>query len=80
MKLIINGKEELLSENKLTISDLLRLKNVKMPEMVSVELNGNFLNKQDFDTKVLKNDDQVEFLYFMGGGSSNTNLWGKFYE
>jgi len=74
VKLIINGKEELLNENKLTISDLLRLKNVKMPEMVSVELNGNFLNKQDFDTKVLKNDDKVEFLYFMGGGSSYNNL------
>ena len=39
-----------------------------MPEMVSVELNGDILDRDAFDTTNLKEDDEVEFLYFMGGG------------
>ena len=42
--------------------------NVKMPQMVSVELNGQILKRSEFDRTVLKDDDKVEFLYFMGGG------------
>ncbi|MHC4087967.1 MAG: sulfur carrier protein ThiS, partial [Planctomycetota bacterium] len=41
---------------------------VKMPDMVSVELNGQILRRTEFEQTVLKNDDKVEFLYFMGGG------------
>ena len=40
-----------------------------MPDMVSVELNGQILKRTKFEETVLKNDDKVEFLYFMGGGS-----------
>ena len=36
--------------------------------MVSVELNGDILDREAFDSTNLKDDDQVEFLYFMGGG------------
>jgi sulfur carrier protein len=39
-----------------------------MPEMVSVELNGQILRRTEFDATILKDDDKVEFLYFMGGG------------
>ena len=39
-----------------------------MPEMVSVELNGDILDRDAFATTQLSNDDEVEFLYFMGGG------------
>ena len=67
MKLIVNGKESNLAEG-LTISQLLAEQNVKMPDMVSVELSGQILKRSDFDNTVLKDDDKVEFLYFMGGG------------
>ena len=39
-----------------------------MPEMVSVELNGEFLRREVFESTTLKEGDKVEFLYFMGGG------------
>ena len=39
-----------------------------MPEMVSVELNGDILDRGIFETTILKEDDKVEFLYFMGEG------------
>jgi sulfur carrier protein len=52
----------------LTVSQLIKQNNVLQPEMVSVQLNGEFIDRADFDTTVLKDGDEVDFLYFMGGG------------
>ncbi len=68
MKLIVNGKEDNLAEG-LTISQLLIKQEVKMPEMVSVELNGQILKRSEFENTTLNQGDKVEFLYFMGGGN-----------
>jgi sulfur carrier protein len=69
MKLSINGnREEVVGE--LTIEELLAYKNVEQPLMVTVELNGVILKRTDFGTVQIKENDLVEFLYFMGGGSA----------
>ncbi len=68
MKLVVNGKETDVTDG-LTVNRLLVEQSVKMPEMVSVELNGQILRRTEFDATTLKDDDKVEFLYFMGGGS-----------
>lgn len=67
MKLKIQGKIEEVTEN-LTVTELLKEKDVEQPEMVSVELNGEILSREQFDTTKLKEKDEIEFLYFMGGG------------
>ena len=68
MKIKINGEEETIEKEAVTITDLLELKNVKMPEMVSVEHNGDMLDRENFSTTAEAEGDEVEFLYFMGGG------------
>ena len=68
MNIQINGEQEALSADTVTVSELLTLKAVKMPEMVSVELNGDILDRDAFDTTTIADGDAVEFLYFMGGG------------
>ncbi|MDD5135034.1 MAG: sulfur carrier protein ThiS [Phycisphaerae bacterium] len=68
MKLIMNGKDSNLEEG-LTVSQLLVEQKVKMPEMVSVELNGKILKRSEFENTKLSEGDKVEFLYFMGGGN-----------
>jgi len=68
MKIKLNGEEATLDKESVTISELLALKDVKMPDMVSVEHNGDILDRDKFDTTQVKEADQVEFLYFMGGG------------
>ena len=67
MKLISNGKE-VMSKTGITVSELLVEQKVKMPDMVSVELNGQILSRGDFNATILREGDKVEFLYFMGGG------------
>lgn len=50
------------------MAKLLALKNVEAPDMVSVQLGGEFVPRADFETAKLKENDTVDFLYFMGGG------------
>jgi sulfur carrier protein len=68
MNLVINGKEINITDG-LTVNQLLVQENVQMPDMVSIELNGQILKRTKFEQTSLKNNDKVEFLYFMGGGS-----------
>jgi len=67
MNLVING-ESITVENGVSVTELLKVREVKMPDMVSVELNGNILNRTSFDSTFPSDGDQIEFLYFMGGG------------
>ncbi len=68
MKLVVNGTESNLAEG-LTVNQLLIAQEVKMPEMVSVELNGQILKRPEFESTTLNEGDKIEFLYFMGGGN-----------
>jgi thiamine biosynthesis protein ThiS len=52
----------------LTLSELILLNKVLQPDMVSVQINGEFVNREDFDTAGINDGDTVDFLYFMGGG------------
>lgn len=65
----VNDKDAELPDNT-SITKLLVARNVKMPDMVSVELNGAILDRKAFATTALKPGDKVEFLYFMGGGEA----------
>ena len=67
MKLTLNGEKTELRD-ALTVTELLVDQNVKMPDMVSIEINGEIVKRSDFESTVLVDGDNVEFLYFMGGG------------
>ena len=43
--------------------------NVENPEYVTVTVNDDFVERDDFETTKLNEGDAVEFLYFMGGGA-----------
>lgn len=67
MNLFVNGRNTDITD-PLTVSELLVKEDVRMPQMVSVELNGQILKRSAFETTRLKDSDEVEFLYYMGGG------------
>lgn len=52
----------------ITVSELIKQNNVAQPEMVSVQVNEEFVDRDDFGTTTLNEGDSVDFLYFMGGG------------
>jgi sulfur carrier protein len=75
MNLIINGTTEKIEQDGLTVAELLTVKKVEAPEMVSVQLNGEFIQRADFAATPVKENDAVDFLYFMGGGASDERIY-----
>ena len=69
MKITINGENQAIDADTITVKKLLEIKKVKDPEMVSVQLNGNFVKREIFAETQVHENDEIDFLYFMGGGS-----------
>lgn len=69
MKIKTNGDERDLEQETLTITELLKLSDVELPEMVSVQLNGAFVGQEAYTITTVSDGDEVDFLYFMAGGS-----------
>jgi len=67
MKLVVNGTDVDVSDG-INVSQLLVERKVRLPDMVSVELNETVLLRPEFETTLLREGDRVELLYFMGGG------------
>lgn len=38
------------------------------PDRIAVECNGNIIPKSQYNEKILKNDDVIEIVSFVGGG------------
>ncbi len=53
----------------LTLTQLIKQNNVLQPEMVSVQVNEDFVDRSEWDVIQIQEGDLVDFLYFMGGGS-----------
>lgn len=67
IKIQLNGKPQEIQAG-MTVSALL-LKWKIRPELVTVEVNENILQKLDYDGTELKSGDHVEFVFYMGGGA-----------
>lgn len=66
-KIILNGVDQEV-QLPLTVLQLIKDNNVQQPEMVSVQVNGEFVERDDFPTAQVHEGDEVDFIYFMGGG------------
>jgi sulfur carrier protein len=69
MQITINGETSELKEIDVNLSKLLELRKVESPEMVAVQLNGEFVEMSNYPTTYLNSGDDIEFLFFMGGGT-----------
>jgi sulfur carrier protein len=67
MKITVSGEKKEVTDG-ITISTLIEQEQVETPQYVTVSVNEEFIDQDDFDSHVLKDGDEVEFLYFMGGG------------
>jgi sulfur carrier protein len=67
MKITVSGEKKEVADG-ITVSALIEQEQVETPQYVTVSVNEEFIDKDAFDTHVLNEGDEVEFLYFMGGG------------
>ncbi|EAI8624592.1 sulfur carrier protein ThiS [Campylobacter lari] len=63
--MIINGKKLELKE--LRFMDYVKEKQLKI-EFIALELNGEIIPRDKFENLILKENDKVEIVTFVGGG------------
>lgn len=67
MEIILNGEKETLEGDK-TVTELLQGLELNA-DIVTVNLNGKILKKDEFGKVTLNAGDTVDVLLFMGGGN-----------
>ena len=67
MKITVAGVQKEVADG-LTVAQLIVDENVETPQYVTVTINDEFVENGTFEQTVLEDGDNVEFLYFMGGG------------
>jgi sulfur carrier protein len=65
-KIQLNGKKISIKSN-FSLEDLLK-KYKLFNKKVAIEHNGTIIQKISFKNKILKNNDKVEIVHFIGGG------------
>ena len=66
IKIKVNGKFKTVLNNS-KLYDL--LKNLKIPiKKVAIELNNEIIDKKKINKIILKNNDKIEIVHFIGGG------------
>ena len=67
-QIIVNDEKQEVSL-PLTLTEFIKINKVFQPEMVTIQVNEDFAEKEDYEKIQLKDGDRVDFLYFMGGGT-----------
>ncbi len=67
MKIVVAGKTKEVADI-ITVEQLIVQEKVETPEYVTVSINDEFIDRGEFASRALTEGDNVEFLYFMGGG------------
>ena len=67
-KIKVNGETQEV-QLPLSLSELIKQNDVQQPDMVSVQVNEDFVDRAEWDGIQIKEGDSVDFLYFMGGGA-----------
>ena len=69
MKITVNGKTVKIEQKPITVLDILNGENISDINTVAVQLNGEFLDKHLYASTVISEDDSIDYLFFVGGGS-----------
>ena len=66
IKIKVNGKLKAVDRN---INLLILIKNLKIQlKKVAIEMNGEIVDKKKLNRIILKNNDRIEIVHFIGGG------------
>lgn len=68
MVLTVAGEKKEYAEG-ISVKELIAKEQVESPEYVTVSVNDEFVDQAAFASTELKENDVVEFIYFMGGGA-----------
>lgn len=65
--MILNNEEYKNYKQGMTVEDVIEYKDFNR-NLIIVKINGNLVNKNDYNKRKLKQDDKVEIHYLLAGG------------
>lgn len=72
MRILINGEGKE-CEDGISLSALIELLELP-PQRIAIELNREVVRRGDWKSTVLKNEDRLEIVHFVGGGSGFSSI------
>jgi thiamine biosynthesis protein ThiS len=66
LRIQVNGEVREV-EDKLTLPELIACLSLK-PEQIAIELNQKVVRRAEWQATILREDDKVEIVHFVGGG------------
>lgn len=67
MEITLNNTKEIISEENISVADLIRIKNFTFRLLVT-KVNGQLVRKEDRETVLIKEGDDVEVMHLISGG------------
>jgi thiamine biosynthesis protein ThiS len=67
MKIILNNRQEEFDQESLTLSELIAMKSYSFRLLVT-KVNAKLIKKEDRDTTVIHDGDQVAIIHMISGG------------
>ncbi len=67
MNIILNNRHESFKADKLTVNELLKVKNFTF-RMLVIKINGNLIKKTEYDTSTINDGDEVMVMHLVSGG------------
>lgn len=66
MQIVVNGEKKIINE-KMSLAELIKELGIDA-QRVAVELNRSIIDKADYPKTILKENDSLEIVSFIGGG------------
>jgi len=67
MQITLNNRPETFDEEEMTVSELLLIKNFTF-RMLVIKVNGEVVKKEQRDTTIIKDGDDVAVIHLISGG------------
>ena len=67
MKIRLNNRSEEFEGDEMTVREMLKIKKFTY-RMRIVKINGKLIKKENYDSALIRDGDDVQMLYLMSGG------------
>jgi sulfur carrier protein len=67
MKILLNNREEEFIHDTLSVTEMLHLKKFSF-KMRIIKINGVLISKNNYESTIIHEGDNVQMLYLMSGG------------
>ena len=67
MKILLNNRKETFEGERITISDILRIKNFTFPRII-VRLNDQLIKKPEYTDTYVRDNDILNIIHLISGG------------